>query len=386
MADIIASLDPRAFLGLGEKRRAAVELGDGIIGEHSANRLANELHPKTQYLFVKEIIKLTEDCNTYVLAPDGDRGTKRLAYFSAGQYLSVRIEIGGKTYSRPYSLCSSPREALDGSYSITVKAVEGGLVSNYILRSWSVGTSVEASQPLGNFTYEPLRDAGRIIGVAGGSGITPFVSLAKAIADGDEDCSLTLISGFRDRSCVLFYDELIEISKSCDRVRAVFVLSEDFADGFEHGLITADLIGKYANDAEYSIFVCGPQALHSFINNEAKKLGIEEKYLRHELPGEAFLNEGEDRSITVTLIRNGEVIKAVGAANKSILRILEEGGAAPCAGCRSGECGFCRARLVLGEVFIPKETDRRRLADEKHGYIHPCCTYPKGDITIEINE
>ncbi len=386
MADIIASLDPRAFLGLAEKRRAAVELGEGIIGEHSANRLANELHPKTQHLTVKEIIKRSEDCNTYVLAPDAERGTKRLAYFSAGQYLSVRVEIEGKIYSRPYSLCSSPREASEGSYSITVKAVEGGTVSNYILRSWSVGTTVEASQPMGNFTYEPLRDAGYIIGVAGGSGITPFVSLAKAIADGDEDCSLTLISGFRDRSCVLFYDELLELSRSCDRVRAVFVLSEDFADGFEHGLITADLIGKYAKDAEYSLFVCGPQALHTFINNEAKRLGIEEKYLRHELLGEAFLNEGKDESITVTLIRKGEATKIVGTANKSILRILEEGGAAPSAGCRSGECGFCRARLVFGEVFIPNEIDRRRLADEKHGYIHPCCTYPKGDITIEVNE
>ncbi|MBT3319579.1 MAG: 2Fe-2S iron-sulfur cluster binding domain-containing protein [Clostridia bacterium] len=52
--------------------------------------------------------------------------------------------------------------------------------------------------------------------------------------------------------------------------------------------------------------------------------------------------------------------------------------------CRTGECGYCRSRLISGDVFIPEDTDGRRAADKIHGYIHPCASFPISDIVIEI--
>ena len=87
--------------------------------------------------------------------------------------------------------------------------------------------------------------------------------------------------------------------------------------------------------------------------------------------------------LTVKRFGNETVIDCL--SNESILVALERAGIEAPARCRSGECGFCRSKLVSGEVFIPGNTDGRRIADIKFGYIHPCSTYPMSDITIKID-
>ena len=157
------------------------------------NQLAKALHPAVQYLKVVKIEEEAGNAKRYYLAPNADKGTTSLAWFSAGQYLSITLKIGNMTLTRPYSLASSPRESLDGIYMLTIQKVADGLASQFIHDTWQVGTEVTASEPLGNFTYEPLRDAATVVAVVGGSSITPFRSLAMAIADGDEDANLVLI-------------------------------------------------------------------------------------------------------------------------------------------------------------------------------------------------
>lgn len=99
--------------------------------------------------------------------------------------------------TRPYSISFSPQEALDGKVTLTIKRVPGGIVSNYMLDHWKVGDKITLTGPLGEFVYLPVRDGSTVIGVAGGSGITPFHSFAKAIAEGDEDFNLVLLYGSR---------------------------------------------------------------------------------------------------------------------------------------------------------------------------------------------
>ena len=353
--------------------------------------MAKELHPNRQYLRVAEVICHGEDCKSFILVPNAERGTTACAYFSAGQYLSVFVNIDGNIHSRPYSIVSSPKESLKGRYQITVKAVENGLVSPYIINNWKVGTEVEASGPMGTFTYEPLRDAAHIIGIAGGSGITPFMSLAGAIADGDEDCSLTLLYGSTTSQNILFKEELESIKARCPKVKVIYVLSAEHADGYLYGYISAHYIRGYASDSPYSIFICGPQQMVSFMDEEMEKLGLEQKYIRHELHGE-LLNPTElldypknvPEMIKLTVLCRGTSTEIEGVSSDSILRILEKNGIRAPSRCRSGECGFCRSRLISGDIYIPKSMDKRRMADNKYGYIHPCCTYPLGDITIEI--
>ena len=358
---------------------------------YKPNQIASALHPKAQYLKVAKIVERGADVKSYYLEPDPLRGTWSLAWFSAGQYLSVSLDVDGKKLTRPYSLASSPREALNGQYMLTVKRVGGGLASGYILDNWSVGTPVTVSEPLGVFTYEPLRDAKTIIGVAGGSGITPFRSLARAIVDGDEDAELILLYGSRTLDDAIFQQEFRALETACPKFKLVNVLSDEERDGCEHGFITAQLIRKYAPDGDYSVFLCGPQAMYRFVDKEIQSLGLRKKFIRHELFGEYFGPEKEDDypaqvassyQVAVRIAGTEQTITA--PSGQSLLRSLEANGIAAPAHCRSGECGWCHSRLVSGQVYVPKEVDGRREADLIYGYIHPCCSFPLSDLVIEV--
>ena len=386
-------LNPMDFTKMTPSRKAKIEAAPAkalpATDSYKPNELAKALHPGVQYLKVAKVIEHDKDVKTFWLEADPEKGTKALAWFSAGQYLSISLEIGPVKLTRPYSLSSSPREALAGHYSLTIKRVEGGLASNYILDNWAVGTEVKVSEPLGVFTYEPLRDAKTVIGIAGGSGITPFRSLAKAIIDGDEDANLILLYGSRTMNDAVFQEEFKALEG--EKFQLVNVLSHEEQPGCEHGFITAELIRKYAPQGDYSIFLCGPQAMYNFVDKEIATLGLRKKFIRHELFGEYFNPSKEadypadvasEFKITVRIAGSEQTITA--PADTSILRSLEANGIAAPAHCRSGECGWCHSKLISGEVYTPKSVDGRREADFLYGYIHPCCSFPLSDLVIEV--
>ena len=386
-------LNPLDFTKMTPNRQAKIDAAPAgpvpAIESYVPNKIAKALHPGTQYVKVAEVVEQSADTKTFWLEADAARGTEKLAWFSAGQYLSVTLEIGTMKLTRPYSLSSSPREALKGRYGLTIKRVKDGLASNYILDNWTVGTEVTVSEPLGVFTYEPLRDAKTVVGIAGGSGITPFRSLAKAIADGDEDAEIILLYGSRTLADAVFQEEFKALEGP--KFKLVNVLSNEERDGCEKGFITEELIRKYAPEGAYSIFLCGPQAMYDFVDKEIAKLGLRKKFIRHELFGEYFGPAKEadypkdvapEFKITVRIAGTEQTITA--PADTTILRSLEANGIAAPAHCRSGECGWCHSKLVSGEVYCPKSVDGRREADYLYGYIHPCCTFPLSDLTIEV--
>ena len=393
----IASVKTAAFAKNIARRAVATARGvDAPVKDLYAyypNRLAAALHPQAQYLKVKEIVAHTPDVKSYLLAPDPARGTRQLAWFSAGQYLCVKLNVNGAALTRPYSIASSPADTLAGVYRLTVKRVDGGLASGYILDNWQVGDEVTVSGPEGDFTYERLRDAKTVIGVAGGSGITPFRSFARAILDGDEDFNLILLYGSRTLADAVFTDEFKEMAKADPRIRLVNVLSEEKKRGCETGFITAKLIKKYAPaDADYSVFLCGPQAMYDFVDKEIETLGLRRKFVRHELFGEYFHPEKNDdypkdvaESFRLTVRIAGKEQTIPCGADTTLLRAMEAAGIAAPAECRSGRCGFCRAQLLSGEVYIPQSVDGRREADRMYGWVHPCCTFPLGDVVLNVS-
>ena len=396
MADI-KSLMALKFLSMLSDRQARFESGKADLPEISdqATVIAKALHPKRQYLKIAEIIDRADDCKSYVLVPDEENGTKQLAYFGAGKYLTVFETIEGMPITRAYSISSSPKDALEGKYVLTIKLVEGGLMSQYIFDTWTVGKNVEVSAPSGNFEYQELRDASKVICLAGGSGITPFVSMANAIADGDENFEMILLYGSRNAENILFKDELDALATKSDKIKVVYVLSDENAasdEGFEKGFITAELIKKYAPaDEKYSIFLCGPQQMYAFVDKELEKLGLEKKYIRHEMFGEfhnpatqADYPDAVPEKVKIKVKIQDETYEVEGSSNDSVLQILEKNSIAAPARCRSGECGFCHSHLISGKVYVPKALEYRRLADYKFGCIHPCCSFPLTDLEIDV--
>ena len=394
MAGNFKSLKAKNFFPMLGDRQKRFESGKAVLPDidDNAMALAKALHPKRQYLVIEKITERGEDCRSFTLVPDTEKGTTSLAYFGAGKYLTVFETIEGMPITRAYSISSSPKDSLEGKYVLTIKLVDGGLMSKYIFDTWKVGSKVEVSAPAGNFEYQELRDAKKVICLAGGSGITPFVSMANAVKDGDEDFEMTLIYGSRTYDNILFREELDAIAKECDKIKVVHVLSEEEKDGTEKGFITAELIKKYAPETEdYSIFLCGPQQMYNFLDGELKKLNLPKKFIRHEMFGE-FHNPasqsdypaGVPEEVKITVKIQDETYTVIGKSGDSVMQTLEKNKIAVPARCRSGECGFCHSHLLSGKVYVPEALEYRRLADYKFGCIHPCCSFPLTDLVINV--
>lgn len=360
-----------------------------LVVDYTTNMKAAERHPDTQEFKIDEIIEHNADVKTYVLKKKG--GTNP-AFFRAGQYVVVRQVIDGALIARAISLSSGPELSLQGKYCLTVKRVPDGFLSKYILDNWKVDDNVVTSGPQGTFYYEGIRDAAKVVAVAGGSGITPVLSMAYAIASGDEDFELTILYGSCTKADILFVNEFKSIMEKTDKIKLINVLSDETAPDCEHGFITKELLQKYTGDKQCSIFAAGPQAMYRFLDGEVEKLGIISKFYRKELFGSAkepwlvpgYPQDVKDKVFKLKLKMCDKEYNIPCNANENILVSLERAGIAGPNRCRGGICGWCRSKLLSGDVFISEDTDGRRQADRVYGYIHPCASFAVSDLYIEV--
>lgn len=391
----LKGLTPFPFLGEVKTRTAMINAAPDTLPKsvYGPNILAKRLHPAVQHCRIARIQE-HGDAKSFTLVPDPARGTTEMAYFRASQYVSVALNIDGALVHKPYTIRSSPKDALgteNTSYTLTIKRTNPAYASAYILENWQEGDAVDISGPLGDFYYQNLRDEKTVIAIAGGSGITPFYSMASAIADGLEDFNLTILYGSRRADGILLKEEIEAVAaRSEGRVKVIHVLSEEEKAGYEHGFIDAALIQKYVPEGEYSVFMCGPKAMYTFGEAECKKLGLPKRRYRMEMSGD-YMNAvqnpdypkeqiGAVYSLTVDIRGEKTVIPC--KADESLLWAMERAGIKAPSHCRSGECGWCHSKLLSGQVYIPADADGRRLADKKFGWIHPCVSYPLSDVTL----
>jgi ferredoxin-NADP reductase/ferredoxin len=389
----IGLLDMLRFKNMKVQRDKIIESTPALalVENYASNQNAAARHPLSQFFTIEDVqVRGKGDVKTFTLRRNDDQNP---AFFRAGQFVVIRQMIDGKLIARPVTLSCGPAMTLEGKIQVTVKKVEqDAFLSAYIHENWKAGDTVETSGPQGTFFYEPLRDAKKVIAIAGGSGITPVYAMANAIADGDEDFDMTILYGSRTKADILFQEEFDAIMARTDKVRLVNVLSEEKADGCEHGFITAKLIKKYAGDGVYSIFAAGSKGMYQFLDGEAEKLGIERKYYRKELydnicrPWEysGYPMEAKDKVFNLKIKMCDRVFEIPCNANENILVALERAGVAGPNRCRGGICGWCRSRLLSGDVFIPEDTDGRRAQDKLDGYIHPCASFAVSDLSIEM--
>ena len=391
---LIGKFDMLKFKNMSKVREKAIQAAPAneVSGEFAINTNAKKLHPDYQRLVIDEVIPHEgAKAKTFVFRrADGEA----FPYFRAGQYLSLKLPLEGSFVTRAYSLCSSPKDALKGRAAITVRSNPGGFAADKLLAALKPGDEVIASDPQGFFYYEDLRDAKHVVAIAGGSGITPFYSMAAAIADGIEDFDMTILYGSRTADGILLRDEIEAVAaRSNGRVRVVHVLSHEEKEGYEHGFITAELIKKYAPaDAEYSVFLCGPEGMYRFLKPEIEKLALPERLFRRKMidvtktPWEldGYPQQCRDKIFNLTVRQGDREYKLSASANETVLTAIERAGIKAPSRCRSGECGWCRSRMLEGSVFIPQENELRRWADKEYGYIHPCSSFPTSDIVLEV--
>jgi len=385
-----------AFTKLLPTRKKRIERASSEpLREDPIMDLMQKLHPERQFLIIDEIKEETKSTKTFKLVPDPDSATKELAYFRPGQYLSLKVNLEGVRITRPYSIASAPKDALKGFYELTIRKEENGFLTQHIWDTWKVDTKVESSGPEGFFYFERLRDLNQILGIAGGSGITPFRSIAKAIIDGTIDTKLTLLYGSSEEDDIIYYDEFKQMEKANpSKIKIVHVLSCDVItlEECEKGFITKEIIGKYCDVNSCTFFICGPQIMYDFVEKELENFKLPVKRIRREAFGEVkdilghpdFPKEVVEKVFKIK-IHIGDMTKEIPAvATESVLVALERANLNPPSKCRSGECGFCRSLLIDGNVYINPVSDWRKGADKKYNYFHPCASYPITDLEMNI--
>ena len=388
--------DVRNFTNIPELRKGVIsEAPDTPLnGNNAVNSIANFLHPPTQYLKVKQVAEIAKDTRAYVLEPDTAHGTAKLAYFRPGQSISITLEIGNAVVSRPFTICSSPIRSTDDEYVIIVKNKPDGFASNYILNTWRKGTEVIASAPFGDFYYQTLRDAKKVVAICDNWGVSPFLSMAEAVADESLNIDLTIIYAARKQNEAIMSERLNELSENHESIKVVYVFSDEHVFKCERGFVTKSLIEKYATSSKFSVFVSGTQTLYNRVVPQIAELKLENKFVRFAPTGQIenpsalpdFPQDALDKTFLCKVMHDGKVITTVPCkSTETLLVALERDGVNVPSRCRSGECGFCRSKLIKGNVFIPSGIDTRRLADSSYGVIHPCCSYPMTDLTLVLN-
>lgn len=369
--------------------------------EDPIRNLADALHPGRQEFTVTEIRDASPTSKTYRFSPVNGH----VPVFRCGQYANFYLNIGDSVLTRAYSISSAPFEARqdDPFFEITVRSNMPYLVPDWFLEHLKVGSSITASLPFGQFCYEPLRDSGHIIGLAGGSGITPFLSMAKEIAHGTLDIDLTVLYGSVNHTDIVCGEELSECESACpEKIHIVHIMSDDPDWDGEKGFITGKIIEKYA--AKYaglspdtdmsqgpSFFFCGPPVMYFKIEEAMKELGVPRRRFRHDaaaqpgvglIPGYPEDQIGKKYSITVMRGIHEDVIPA--AADEPVAVALERAGIPIDTHCRGGECGYCRSQLLSGNIFVSPLNDGRRAMDKELGWFHACSSYPVSDLKIKI--
>ena len=374
-----------------DKRRKIIKNGDPKKEfSDPIRKLTEEVHPESTEVKVINIEDASITSKTFTFK--GINGSV-LPPFLAGQYVSFDLTIGNTITTRPFSISSAPFEARlkeNPFFQITVrKGRNDGFVSNYFYNDVKVGDKFTCHLPLGQFHYDPLRDSKNVVCIAGGSGITPFYSMAKEVEHGSLNLNLTILYGSVTTSDMPLFDKLSEIKS--DKVKVIPVISGEGNYTGEKGYITKDIIQKYSlEDSTY--FICGPQVMYEFIKNELNSLNIPERRIRMEVFGSARnVEKLEDyplsnvKTFKLSVYRGIDKTVIDAKSNESIAVALERAGIKNPTRCRSGACGFCRCKLISGNVYIPKVGDGRRYGDKKYGYIHACSTFPLSDCEIKIN-
>lgn len=370
---IFGFMDLLRFKKMVPKRREKLAEGSSapLPKTYRVNETAKILHPGYQSAKLTRIEQNTADTKTYTFE------TERPFYFRAGQYVTLGCKVGESEVSRPYAISSAPKAALGRRVSLTVKKC--GFFSGYLFDEAKVGDVFTLGDPSGDFCHEPVKDAEQLVGLAGGSGVTPFYSMAQAIADGTMDCALTLFYGAKTEAGLIFKKELDALVS--EKFKVVYVLSDEEKAGYEHGFIGADLIKKYVS-GDFTAMLCGPAAMYAFADKELASLGLPLRRIRKEANC-VGVRDVPPQTYTLTVHIGFDTYTVPADARETVLTALERAGLKVPAKCRAGGCGFCHSKLVSGS-FSVAGADKRRIADKKFGYIHPCCSYPDSDMELIV--
>lgn len=305
---------------------------------------------RSYHVTVDRVVDETSDARSLVLSVPAD-AHEQFTY-RPGQYLTVRIPSDRTaSVARCYSLASTP--GTGEAHKVTVKRTLDGYASNWICDNVKPGDRLEVLPPAGTFVPESLDDD--LLLVAGGSGITPVISIAKAALHHGAG-HVVLVYGNRDERSVIFRDELNElVAGHPDRLHVIHWLES------VQGLPSlATLRALFGPHADREVFVCGPPPFMANVDKVMCELGVPDDRVHFE----EFVSLTDDpmaappdaaeadlvASVEVTL--DGQTHELAWPSNRKLLDLLLDNGIDAPYSCREGRCSACACVLLDGDVSM----------------------------------
>ncbi len=348
---------------------------------------------KTYFLQVKEIVSETSDAATiYFWHPLSEQ-----IKYKAGQFITLIVPAdNGKKVRRSYSMSTSP--STDTSVGITIKRVENGLVSNYLLDRVKVGDFLEVIEPMGHFLFDPNADNNpkKIVLIGAGSGITPLISIAKTVLKNSSDTQVFLLYGNRNEESIIFKKELENLENSnAGRFHVKHILSQakDTWVGEKGRINQASavyLLKTLGVDFKTEAFyMCGPAEMMEELQKVYDLFEVPKSRIHKENFHSAMLDNDDEpdeslKTRKVKVIYDGSEHEFSVEPHQTILEAALDLDIDLPYSCQAGMCTACMGKCKTGKVKMD-EDDGLTETEIKNGFLLTCVAHPlTDDVVIEI--
>ncbi|WIY02341.1 FAD-binding oxidoreductase [Amycolatopsis mongoliensis] len=345
--------------------RSLASLAEALLTPHGMDRYLELVDPMLVRREIRGLVtavrKQTPDSVTLTVKP-----SRAWPGFTAGQYVRLQVEIDGVRRTRCYSPCGSQ---YDGELEFTVK--EQGLVSGHLNRAIGVGSVLNLSTPDGGFTL-PAARPGRVLLIAGGSGITPVLAMARTLVTEGHTGEIVFVQYSNGPADALYRTELAELAARHPGLRVVHAYTHS-KGGDLNGFFAPEHLARVApwfRDAE--AFVCGPKPLMDAVRDHLGERVHTEEFTPPALTFDTANAEGQ-----VRFKRSG---RECANSGKPLLEQAEEAGLSPEHGCRMGICFSCTQLKTAGRVRNAKTGE---ISGEEDEEIQLCISVPVGDVEID---
>ncbi|HEX8704229.1 MAG TPA: ferredoxin--NADP reductase [Myxococcaceae bacterium] len=344
-------------------------------------------------LRVVSVVRETPDAVTLVLEdPTGTPVT-----FLPGQFFTVVVSVEGVSLRRAYSASSAPGAEGAARVSLTIKRVQGGKVSNFLNDQVKPGMGLEVLGPSGNFTPDPSAGGARhLVLLAGGSGITPLISIARTVLATEPATNVSLIYGNRREQDILFREALASLAREyAGRFRVRHVLSEPPEEwrggvGMLNRYVVEDEIsalpGMDAGPATW--FICGPEPMMVEARAALRSWGVKPERIREERFSQPHLRASS--AVPAAQTPQPVEFRIRGTSRNVIvppgMSMLEAGIAAGLSlrySCTMGGCGTCRVKLAEGQVAM-EEPNCLMPREREQGQVLACVSRPVTPVVVDV--
>ncbi len=340
-------------------------------------------------LTIQKIIKETE--NAVSILFDIPAELKASFSFVAGQYITIKKVLSEKEVRRAYSICASPNS---NELKVAVKAVEHGTFSTYATSKLKEGDVLEVAEPEGKFILKPEANK-NYIAFAAGSGITPVLSMVKAVLENESSATFTLVYGNKSAVSTIFKSELDALAKEySSQFNLHYMFSKKLKSDSKFGRIdknhTNYFVKNVHNDLSFdAAFLCGPEEMITTVSETLQENGLNEESIHFELftasTEDADLHIPDGKAEITVILDDEETTFTMEKTDDILAASLRNDLDAPYS-CQGGVCSSCLGKVTEGKAVMSKNsilTD----SEIEEGFVLTCQAHPTTPkLTIDFDD